>query len=186
MDIIVVFGIAIGLAMDCFAVAISTGTGTRKISKQTPFIMAFLFGFFQFGMVFVGWFGVSFFKNYILNFDHWIAFFLLVLIGIKMLKESFEKDKDEKEMTDYGSVKMLILLSFATSIDAMAVGISFSLIDMKIFLPSVIIGLASFIMTIIGFLIGKKAGEKLGKRAEIIGGFILIFIGVKILIEHLQ
>jgi len=118
VDLIIVTGIAIGLAMDCFAVAISTGTGTKKISKYTSAIMAFLFGFFQFGMVLAGWFSISFFKKYILNFDHWIAFLLLCFVGIKMLKEGFKKEKDGEEKTDYGSIKWLILLSFATSIDA--------------------------------------------------------------------
>lgn len=186
MDIIAVSGIAIGLAMDCFAVAISTGTGTKKISKYTPVIMAFFFGFFQFSMVFVGWFGASFFKSYILNFDHWVAFLLLCFIGIKMLKEGFEKEEKGIEKTDYGSIKMIVLLSFATSIDSLAVGISFSLINIKIFFPAIIIGFMSFIMTIIGFLIGKKAGEMFGKKAEIIGGLILIFIGIKILFEHIK
>ncbi len=184
MDTVIVSGIAIGLAMDCFAVAISAGTGTKKITKYTPVIMAFLFGFFQFVMVFAGWFGASFFKNYILNFDHWVAFLLLCFVGIKMLKEGLEKDKKEK--TDYSSIKWLILLSIATSIDALAVGISFALINSRIFLSAVIIGLMSFIMTIIGFIIGKKAGEMLGKKAEIAGGLILIFIGIKILVEHLK
>jgi putative Mn2+ efflux pump MntP len=186
MDLITISGIALGLAMDCFAVAISTGTGTKKINRWTPVFMALLFGFFQFFMVFIGWAGGSFFKNYILNFDHWIAFLLLFLVGVKMLKEGIEKEDDAREKTDYTSVKMLLLLSFATSIDALAVGVSFSLINIRIFFPAVIIGFMSFIMTVIGFLIGKKAGEMLGKRAEILGGIILIFIGIKILIEHIK
>lgn len=184
MDIIMVSGIAIGLAMDCFAVAVSTGTGTKKITKFTPLIMAFLFGFFQFIMFVAGFFGAAFFKNYILNFDHWIAFLLLCFVGIKMLKEGFEKENEQK--SDYSSFKMLILLSFATSIDSLAVGVSFSLIDSNVFYAAFIIGAMSFILTAIGFLIGKKVGEIIGKRAEIIGGLILISIGVKILLEHLN
>lgn len=185
MDIISILGIALGLAMDCFAVAISTGTSTKKISQYIPIIMALFFGFFQFGMVFVGWFWAYFFKSYILNFDYLVAFLLLCFIGIKMLKEGFEKEEKKMENTDYGSIKMLILLSFATSIDAHAVGIYFSLINLKIFFPAIIIGLMSFIITIIGFLMGRKAGEMLGRKAEIIGGLILIFIGVKILVKYL-
>lgn len=184
MDFFIVLGIAIGLAMDCFAVAISAGTGTKKTNKYTPVIMASLFGFFQSGMLFIGWSGASFFKEYIINFDHWIAFILLFFVGIKMIKEGFEKEKDEKKITGLGSFKILILLSFATSIDSLAVGVSFSLINCKIFLPLVLIGLMSFIMTFIGFIIGKKTGEILGKKAEILGGLILLFIGIKILIEH--
>ncbi|MCX8093085.1 MAG: manganese efflux pump MntP family protein [Candidatus Goldbacteria bacterium] len=185
MDLITILGIAIGLAMDCFAVAISTGTGTKKINRWTPYIMAFLFGFFQFGMLIIGWAGTSTFKKYIINFDHWIAFLLLLFVGIKMLKEGFETEED-KEKTDYSSFKMLMLLSFATSFDSLAVGISFSLIDIKIFLPAIIIGLMSFLFTGVGFIIGKKTSELFGKKAEIIGGLILIFIGLKILIEHLR
>jgi len=184
MDIIMISGIAIGLAMDCFAVAVSTGTGTKKIKKFTPLIMAFLFGFFQFIMFIAGYFGTAFFKNYILNFDHWIAFLLLCFVGIKMLKEGFEKEQEQ--ISDYSSFKMLILLSFATSIDSLAVGVSFSLINSNVFYPAFIIGAMSFVFTAIGFLIGKKAGDIIGKRAEIIGGLILIFIGVKILLEHLS
>lgn len=186
MDLITISGIALGLAMDCFAVAISTGTGTKKINTWTPVFMSFLFGFFQFFMVFIGWAGGSFFRNYILNFDHWFAFLLLFLVGVKMLKEGFEKEDDTMEKTDYTSIKMLLLLSFATSIDALAVGVSFSFINIRIFFPAVIIGFMSFVMTVIGFLIGKKVGEMLGKRAEILGGIILIFIGIKILIEHIK
>lgn len=185
MDIFTILGIAIGLGIDCFSVAVSTGTGTKKITKITPLIMAVLFGFFQFSMAFSGWYFASLFKNFIESFDHWIAFLLLFLIGIKMIKESFEKEDKEDKKTDFTSFKILIIFSFATSIDSLAVGISFSLININIFLPAVIIGITSFLMTLIGFFTGKKIGEIFEKKAELAGGLILIIIGVKILFEHI-
>lgn len=187
MDTLTITAIAFGLAMDCFAVAVSAGTGTKKVNEWTPLLMALLFGGFQSIMVVAGWFGASLFKNYIINFDHWIAFGLLALVGGKMLMEGFEKETEEDKIaSNYTSLKILLLLAVATSIDALAVGVSFSFINMALMMPVIIIGAMSFALTGAGFFIGKKAGELLGKKAEILGGLILIGIGVKILVEYLM
>lgn len=184
MDLISIVLISVGLAMDCFAVAISAGTTDKNFRLKNIIIMALLFGFFQSGMVLTGWLAGSGFKTLIESYDHWIAFGLLAVIGAKMLKEGFEKDCECH--SDYTSGKALLWLSFATSIDALAVGVSFSVMRSGLLIPVILIGAASFVFTILGGAIGKKAGQLLGRRAEIAGGLILIGIGVKILLEHLK
>ena len=183
MDLISILLISVSLAMDCFAVAISAGTTGRNFTRKNLIYMALSFGAFQSLMVFAGWLAGSGFKSLIESFDHWIAFGLLVIIGGKMLKEGFEKECECH--SDYTSGKALLLLSFATSIDALAVGISFSVLKSGLLLPVLSIGAASFGFTLLGGAIGKKVGERFGKRAEIAGGLILIGIGVKIVLEHL-
>lgn len=176
--------IAIGLAMDCFAVAISAGTTGRSFRLKNLLYMALSFGIFQSLMTLFGWLAGNSFILLIKNFDHWIVFGLLVFIGGKMLKEGLEKNSEEQ--SDYTTGKALIWLSFATSIDALAVGVSFSVMKNGILMPVILIGVVSFVFTLIGGAIGKKVGQMFGKRAEILGGLILIGIGVKILIEHLK
>jgi len=184
MDLISTILISVGLAMDCFAVSISAGTTGKNFTRKNLLYMAVSFGGFQTAMTLLGWVAGSGLKNFIESFDHWIAFGLLAVIGAKMLKEGLEKE--EENHGDYTSGKALILLSIATSIDALAVGISFSVLKSGLLLPSIFIGAASFGFTILGGFIGNKAGELLGKRAEIAGGLILIGIGVRILLEHLH
>jgi putative Mn2+ efflux pump MntP len=176
--------IAVSLAMDCFAVAISAGTSGGNFKFKNLVIMAILFGSFQSVMVMAGWLAGTGLKEYIESVDHWIAFGLLAVIGGKMVFEGFEKE--EQQRSDYISWRALIALSFATSIDALAVGVGFSVLKSDLIMPVIFIGAASFFLTLIGGMIGKKAGELLGKRAEIAGGLILIGIGVKILFEHLK
>jgi putative Mn2+ efflux pump MntP len=135
-------------------------------------------------MAVFGWLAGTGFMAIIRSFDHWIAFGLLMFVGSKMLKEGLEKGNAKQ--SDYTSFKAVILLSIATSIDALAVGVSFSLLKQGLLLPIILIGAASFIFTIAGGIIGRKAGQILGKRAEVLGGLILIGIGVKILIEHFK
>lgn len=184
MGLITILLISTSLAMDCFAVAMSAGTTGRDFRLKNLFVMAVCFGVFQSAMVLFGWAAGSGFKSFMENFDHWIAFGLLFIIGVKMLKEGFEKECDCH--SDYTSGKALIALSFATSIDALAVGISFSVMKSGLLLPVIMIGTASFGFTLLGGAIGNKAGKMLGKRAEIAGGLILIGIGVKIVLEHLK
>lgn len=184
MDFLTIILISVGLAMDCFAVSISAGTTGKNFSRKNLIYMALSFGAFQSAMILAGWFAGSGFKSLIESFDHWIAFGLLFIIGAKMLKEGFEKECDCH--SDYTSGKALLLLSFATSIDALAVGISFSVLKSGLLLPVLAIGVASFAFTLLGGAIGKKVGEKFGKRAEVAGGLILIGIGVKIVLEHLS
>ncbi|MDL2285360.1 manganese efflux pump MntP family protein [Desulfovibrio sp. OttesenSCG-928-F07] len=180
-----VFAIAIALAMDAFAVAIATGLRLRCSLTQTV-RMAGAFGFFQFAMPVLGWFlGLSV-RSYIDAADHWVAFILLTFVGGKMLYESF-KGEDNEDCPDPTKGLTLLILAVATSIDALAVGISISILGADIWLPAAIIGVVCFVITAIGMHIGRMVvseNSTLAKKANIAGGFVLIGIGLKILIEH--
>ncbi|MCX6356738.1 MAG: manganese efflux pump MntP family protein [Candidatus Aureabacteria bacterium] len=186
MNTIVLFAIAFALAMDAFAVSMAIALSLKNPSHRQTLRLAFSFGLFQFMMPVIGWLAGRGLMSYIRGFDHWIAFALLVFIGGKMIRESaivgHEDDEGESDPTTGVS---LLILSIATSIDALAVGLSLSLIKVEIMLPSVVIGIVAFLMTAIGMRIGPLAGRLFGKRAEIAGGLILVAIGVKILLEHL-
>ena len=185
MDFITLIITAIGLAMDCFAVSLSAGACSKHAALKTALKIAFFFGLFQAVMTFIGWFAGIGFSKYIVNYDHWIAFGLLAAIGAKMLIEALKKDSDEKNI-NYCSNKVIFVLSIATSIDALAVGITFSMLRSALLLSVLIIGLVSALFALAGNYIGRKAGKYLGRKAEIVGGIILIGIGIKILIEHLS
>lgn len=183
MSILTSLLIAIGLAMDCFAVSVSAGSTMKKIHLGLMFKIAFLFGLFQAGMALLGfYFGLAF-EVLINNFDHWIAFLLLLFVGGKMIYEAAKNGMEEK--TDYSSNKILLILAVATSIDALAIGISFAFLNVSCCFSVIIIGIVSFIFSIFGILIGKNVSKFLGNKAEIVGGVILILIGLKILFEHL-
>lgn len=185
MSFLSIFLIAIGLGMDAFAVSICVGVSTGRLSLRRMFRLSFHFGFFQFMMPILGWLAGRTVSGYIEAYDHWIAFLLLAFIGGRMIREAFRKE----ETVDYNDPtkgSSLIVLSVATSIDALAVGLSFAVLDMGILYPSVIIGIVAFVMTIIGMVFGDTLGRIGGKRIEILGGLILIGIGLKILIEHLM
>lgn len=183
MDIITIIGIAIGLSMDAFAVSVTNGFIINKIQFKHAFRIAFSFGLFQAVMPIIGWAAGLTFKVYIESFDHWIAFGLLVIIGIKMIISSKStKENNEQNCTHFPT---LLLLSIATSIDALAVGISFALLKMNLFLTITIIGFITFSISLIGVYIGKKTGHFFEKGIEIFGGIVLILIGIKILIEHI-
>ncbi len=174
---------AIALAMDAFAVSVTNGACVKKIKTSDCLIMGAYFGFFQFLMPILGFLLTFTFKNYIINFDHWIAFFLLLFIGAKMFKESFDKE-EELCRTDIMSVKNLLTLAVATSIDAMAVGITLALTNTNIILSAVIIGIVAFIFSFFGVRLGSKIGEFFKSSAERLGGIVLVCIGLKILLEH--
>ena len=182
--------IAIGLAMDCFAVSIASGIILQKIRWRPILIMAFSFGFFQALMPLLGWIGASTFSHLIESVDHWIAFAILAFLGGRMIIESF-KDEECRQDFDPGSLKLVFTMAIATSIDALAVGVSFAFLGIQdiseILSPICIIGFVSFVMSIIGLLFGIKCrcGCARKLRAELWGGIILIIIGIKILIEHL-
>lgn len=188
LDIIL---LAIALAMDCFTVSIVSGIILQKQGNQYPSVMrmAFLFGFFQAMMPLLGWLGVSHLQTYMEAYDHWIAFCLLAFIGGKMIKESF--DDEEEQHFNPCKLKTQLLLAIATSIDALAVGISFACTGYttlsQLTLPLIIIGLVSFLFSIIGYHLGRRFGKTITRRLkpELAGGAILIIIGVKILISHL-
>lgn len=180
--------IAIGLAMDCLAVSIASGIIIKKIEWRTMLTMAFFFGLFQAAMPFIGWLFASRFSHLIESVDHWIAFLLLLFLGGKMIIESF-KEEDCKKDFNPASLKVVLALAIATSIDALAVGVSFAFLGMNtvdtILMPISIIGLVSFLMSLCGLLFGIFFGCRHNMRVELWGGLILIIIGCKILIEHL-
>ena len=182
--------LAIGLAMDCFAVSIASGIILKRVRMRPMLIMALAFGFFQALMPLLGWIGASFFSHLIENIDHWIAFAILAFLGGRMVLESF-KDEDCRHEFDPTSLKVVSALAVATSIDALAVGVPFAFLGVRSFssiLPSIgIIGFVSFALSFVGLMFGIRFGCGIARklRAELWGGVILIIIGTKILIEHL-
>ena len=189
MTILDILLIAVALAMDCFTVSMVSGVMTRKMFWGCNLRMAFLFGFFQAAMPFIGWIAIHYFQSSVEAYDHWIAFGLLLLIGGKMILDAF-KEEDEATFNPL-NLGTQLTLAVATSIDALAVGISFSCSGygtvQSLILPLAVIGLVSFIFSIAGLLLGVRFGGAVARRfkPEIIGGVILIAIGVKILLEHL-
>lgn len=177
--------VAVGLSMDAFAVAVCKGLSMSKINYKRGVLIALFFGIFQALMPLIGWIlGVQF-ERYIVSFDHWIAFVLLGFIGGKMIFEAFEKEKEE--CCDKFSIGELFVLAIATSIDALAVGITFALIAPSVGIVAAVslIGVITFVLSFIGVIIGNKFGSKYKKCAELAGGIILCLMGVKILLEHL-
>lgn len=184
MNLITIFILAIGLGIDAFSVAIGIGAANTKRSWAPVLRLAAAFGIFQLVMPIAGWLAGQSVVDIISDYDHWIAFALLAYVGGKMIREGFEKERDE-EKADQTRGLPLLLLSIATSIDALAVGFSFSVLKMPILFPATIIGIVCFMMTAIGMLFGKALAKIFGKKVEIFGGLVLIAIGVKILIDHL-
>lgn len=178
------FLIAIGLSMDAFAVAVCKGLSVGKTKVKHYIITGLWFGGFQALMPFLGYLLGTTFEKYIVSFDHWIAFILLSVIGINMIKEGFSKEENETDASF--SFKNMLLLAIATSIDALAVGVTFALLpDVNIFHAVSLIGMTTFILSAIGIKIGSVFGMKYKSAAEITGGIILILMGTKILLEHL-
>jgi manganese efflux pump family protein len=176
--------IAVGLAMDCFAVSICYGFVSKKLQWKLVLRMALFFGGFQALMPVIGWLVGLSMKSMITEVDHWIAFGLLGFIGGKMIFEALRK-KDDTPCINFNKLSVLFSLSIATSIDALIVGTSFAILEMNIVRAIIVIGLTSAAFTLAGIGMGKRYGRLLGKRAEIMGGVVLIAIGTKILIEHL-
>jgi len=179
--------LAVSLAMDCFSVSITSGIILHRVRMKVFFTIAFFFGLFQGMMPLIGWFSASRFYHLIEKFDHWIAFGLLFILGIRMIKESFDKGNEHHHFNPT-RLPVILTLAVATSIDALAVGISFACTGMetfqKILWPIFIIGIASFLFSILGCFIGVYFGKRINLRAELWAGIILIGIGAKILIEH--
>jgi manganese efflux pump family protein len=176
--------IAIGLGMDAFSVAIGAGAVSRTVSLGSVFRLSFHFGMFQTLMPVAGWYAGMTVADIISGYDHWVAFGLLAYVGGKMIVESFSRN-EKNFRTDPTKGWTLVILSVATSIDALAVGLSFSFLKVPILYPSIIIGMVAFGMTMVGMLCGKKLGKMMGRKVEMIGGIILVGIGVRILVEHL-
>lgn len=176
--------IALGLSMDAFAVSISSGVAIKRLKIGHAFLIAFFFGSFQAIMPLVGWLAGIGLTGYISNVDHWIAFGLLVFIGCKMIYEAI-KVGDVERTADPLDIYVLLLLSIATSCDALAVGTSFAMLKMLIVVPVIVIGAVTFALSLLGTYIGNRFGHFFETKIEIFGGCVLIGMGIKILFEHL-
>jgi len=184
MAVIPIVFIALGLAMDAFAVSITTGLALKEAKVNDALRMAVSFGLFQAIMPAVGWWiGISL-RDFISGIDHWIAFGLLLFVGCKMIYEAVTV-KPHKRKINSLNFYFILVLSIATSIDALAVGVSFALLGVSIILPIIVIGSITFLLSFLGFVAGSKFGRLLGKKVEIAGGIVLISIGIKILADHL-
>jgi manganese efflux pump family protein len=176
--------IAIGLAMDAFAVSIGAGTGGQVTDLRSKIRLAFHFGLFQAGMTLIGWLAGTTIQRWITGIDHWVAFGLLTYVGVNMIRSGLGKG-DETHHPNPSKGATMVFLSVATSIDALAVGISLAMLSIPAIYPSVVIGLVTFGLSSFGLLAGSKLGERFGKRMEILGGVILIGIGLRVLIGDL-
>lgn len=182
MDFVTVILIAIGLAMDAFAVSIAKGISVNHNRRRSAILLASLFGGFQALMPVIGWLAGLGLRDIIMGIDHWIAFGLLGLIGAKMIYDSTKsEDGKEEDITLF----LALTLAVATSIDALMVGLSFAFLEESILIPILIIGIVTFVLTLVGFKFGSGMGRVFGKKIKVLGGLILIFIGIRILAEHL-
>jgi putative Mn2+ efflux pump MntP len=186
MNLLVILGIAVGLAMDTFAVAVATSVMLGRVTGRQVFRFSFHFGLFQAMMPILGWLAGSSFVYAIGGWDHWIAFGLLAFIGGKAIYTVYAgpKGSNQNDRGDPTRGLSLVILSTATSIDALAVGISFAVLGVRIWYPAALIGLVTAAITLTGMLIGSRVGERFGKRVEVLGGLILIGIGLRILFQH--
>jgi putative Mn2+ efflux pump MntP len=185
MSLFEIVVIAVGLAMDAFAVSITLGLSVKNLRFKEIIIPGVYFGFFQALMPMLGYFAGAYFADKIQNLDHWIAFALLGFIGGKMLKESLSKDGNNETPGYSFKFTTMLILALATSIDALAVGITFALFKVNIITAIAIIGMITFFISILGVKIGNTFGTKFKSKAEFAGGLILIIIGIKIVIEHI-
>lgn len=186
MNISEIFLIGVGLSMDAFAAAVCKGLNQKKFNIKNGFIIALFFGGFQALMPFLGWALGKQFEKYITSVDHWIAFVLLGFIGGKMIYEALTEKEEAQEsaIREILDLKEILVLSVATSIDALAVGITFAFLTVNIASSVTLIGLTTFVISFAGFVIGNKFGAKYQNKAELLGGIILVLIGFKILLEH--
>ena len=184
MSLWALISIAFALAMDAFAVAIAVGSRLEKLSYRPVFRLSFHFGLFQFLMPIIGWFLGRQVERLVYSFDHWIALGLLAFIGGKMIWESFRHDDDHSALADPTRKWSLIALSIATSIDALAVGLSLALLNVQIVGASIVIGIVAAGMTLLGMKFGRVLGQRFGRCMELVGGLILVGIGVKIFLQH--
>ncbi len=185
IDALTLLGIAVGLSMDAFAVAVATGIALGEVSARQTFRLAWHFGFFQFLMPVVGWSAGRTVKAYLGGLDHWIAFGLLAFVGGKMIYGGFRGlDDGARAAGDPTRGASLVLLSVATSLDALAVGLSLAALSVTIWSPAVVIGIVTAALTTAGMHLGKRLGVRFGNRMEIAGGVVLVAIGVKIILER--
>ena len=181
MDITILL-IALGLAMDSFSVAIANGLATKTFKITKALKISAFFGFFQAIMPIIGWYAGVYILDLISDFDHWVAFFLLTFIGVRMIYESIRNESDNFVRSH--DIKILLILSIATSIDALAVGLSLSFLEISVLFPAIVIGVVTFLLSFLGVFVGGRFGSILKNKVEVLGGLILIGIGLKILLEH--
>lgn len=186
MDWITIIGLALALAMDAFAVALGVGISVVPLTGRHLFRLGFHFGLFQALMPVLGWLAGLTIQRWISAYDHWLAFALLLFVGGKMLYEALGATDDEAETNDPTRGMTLVLLSVATSIDALAVGLTLAMLQVSVWGPALVIGLVAGVLTVVGMLLGRKSSAIWGKRVEILGGLVLCAIGVKILVQHLS
>ncbi len=184
-DTISILAIAFGLSLDAFAVAIMASLALKTLTRRHLFRLSFHFGLFQALMPVLGWVAGRSVESAIREWDHWVAFGILLFIGARAVGSSLRKREDREVDSDPTRGLTLVALSVATSIDALAVGLTFAVLGLDILIPVLVIGVVAATMTLAGMLLGKRLGEAFGKRAELAGGLVLIAIGVKILVEHL-
>jgi manganese efflux pump family protein len=184
LDTLTVLFIAVGLAMDAFAVSLGIGTTERSTSPRARFRLSFHFGLFQCGMPIIGWVAGSTVSRWIAPIDHWIAFGLLAYVGINMIRSGLNSETDSYTQ-DPSRGKTLVVLAVATSIDALAVGLSLAMLEVAIITPAIVIGVVTYSLSMAGLFAGNKLGEKFGKRMEILGGIILIGIGIRVVVTHM-
>jgi manganese efflux pump family protein len=184
MDYFTILAIALGLSFDTFAVSLSYGVVQNKILFRQALRIALILAIFQGGLTVAGYFLGSIISRPLKAMDHWVALGLLTFLGVKMIIDGIRRT-DDTDKKDYSKTLLLFTIAFGTSIDAFAVGISFALLDVKIWISGIIIGIVTFLASMTAIRIGKSAGSKLGQKVEIIGGLILIAIGLKIFIEHI-
>ncbi|MDD8020193.1 MAG: manganese efflux pump MntP family protein [Acidobacteriota bacterium] len=185
MKIIILLGLALALAVDAFAVTVGLACALSGLKRSQAFRLAFSFGFFQFLMPVIGWLIGENLLKLISHYDHWVAFGLLVLIGGRMALESFRPGDKKYNGKDLTRGWPLLTLAVATSLDALATGLSLPVLGLNVWVASLVIGLTAFIITLIGSRLGPALGQILGRRAELTGGLVLILIGCKILFDHL-
>ena len=183
MDIVTIIIMAVGLAMDAFAVSIASGAAYKQLQVKYALRMAVFFGGFQAVMPLIGALAGLSFKEYIVDYDHWVAFFILAAVGSKMIYESFKITEAGKNYSP-SNILVLLALSVATSIDALAIGVTLSLVGSSIVTAVIVIGLVTFLLSYIGVILGKKFGHIFENKIEVVGGLVLIALGVKILFEH--
>jgi len=176
--------IAVGLAMDSFAVSLGVGTAGQARDLRQKFRLAFHLSLFQGGMVVLGWLAGFTIVSLIEGFDHWVAMALLGYVGGKMIKEGLDPESAQYEI-DPSRGRLLIILCVATSIDALAVGLSMAMLEATVFVPSLIVGAVTFLLSSVGLFAGSRLGERFGKNMEILGGLILIGIGLRVVFSHL-
>lgn len=183
MSIFELFLLAVGLSMDAFAVSVCKGLSVKTLKPKHALLAGLYFGGFQALMPVIGYFAGSYFADIISSYDHWIVFILLLLIGGNMIKEAL--DKEEENLNDSFDFKTMLLLAIATSIDALAVGVSFAFLKVNIVYAAAFIGVITFILSAAGIKIGNIFGTRYRAKAELAGGIILILIGLKVLLEHM-